>query len=110
MTSGEISGRAKANELAGALTGWDNEGGSVQPDASAQAVLGEMEERMLRRLGAAVIVQWNELPTEIQRGHFQQAAAMGEPGHATRLSEEIALFLHEHKDDEASKASAPAPF
>jgi hypothetical protein len=106
MRSTEVSGRAKAkHELVGALAGWDNEGGSVQPSADAQALLGEVEERILRRLGASVIVQWNDLPTEIQRRLFQHAAAMGEPRHATQLKEEIARFLHKHKNDEAAKAS-----
>jgi hypothetical protein len=109
MGSAEISRRAvaKKNELVEALAGWDNEGGSVQPEGDAQAALGEAEERILRRLGAAVIVQWNHLPTEVQRRLFQQAAAMGELQHQTRLKEEIARFLHDHKDD-AAKASNPA--
>ncbi len=106
MTSAGISGRAIArNELAGSLAGWDNEGGSVQSQANAQTVLDEVEERILRCLGAAVIVQWNELPTEIQRGLFQHAATMGEPRYAVRLKEEIARFLHDHKDDEVAEAS-----
>jgi hypothetical protein len=106
VTSAEISGRAMArNELAGALAGWDNEGGSVRSEANAQMVLDEAEERILRCLGAAVIVQWNELPTEIQRRLFQHAATMGEPRHAIRLKEEIARFLHDHKDDATAEAS-----
>lgn len=106
MTSAEISGRARArNELAGALAGWDNEGGSVRSEAKAQMVLDEVEKKILRCLGAAVIVQWNELPTEIQRRLFQHAVTMGEPPHAIRLKEEIARFLHNHKDAAAAEVS-----
>lgn len=66
VTSAGTSGRAMArNDLAGALAGWDNEGGSVRSEVNAQMVLDEVEERILRCLGAAVIVQWKELPTEI---------------------------------------------
>jgi hypothetical protein len=105
VTSAEISGRAMArDELAGALAGWDNEGGSVPSEANAQMVLDEVEKKILRCLGAAVIVQWNELPTEIQRRLFQHAVTMGEPPHAIRLKEEIARFLHDHKDDEVADA------
>jgi hypothetical protein len=105
VTSAEISGRAMArDELAGALAGWDNEGGSVRSEANAQMVLDEVEKKILRCLGAAVIVQWNELPTEIQRRLFQHAVTMGEPPHAIRLKEEIARFLHDHKDDEVADA------
>jgi hypothetical protein len=108
MRSAEINSPVKAkNDLIGALAGWDNEGGSVQPEADAQASLGEVEERTLRSLGAAVIVQWNGLPTEIQRRLFQHATAMGKPQHQTHLKEEIARFLHDHKDD-AAKTSNPA--
>ena len=67
--------------------------------------LGEVEERILQRIGAAVIVQWNDRPTEIQRQLFQNAVSMGEPLNASRLKEEIARFLHNHKDDEAGRAS-----
>ena len=106
MRSAEVGGRAKTKrELVGTPAAWDNNGGWVQPDTDAQPVLGEVEERILRRLGAAVIVQWNDLPTEIQRQLFQHAAAMGEPRHATQLKEEIARFLHKHKNDEAAKSS-----
>ncbi len=109
MTSAGTSRRERArNDGAGALAVWDDEGGPVQPDGGVQAGLGEVEERILQRLGAAVIVQWNELPTEIQRGLFQRAAAMNEPGHAAQLREEIARFLHDHKDDEAADTRARA--
>jgi hypothetical protein len=58
------------------LASWDNEGGALLSDRDAaeeiQAALDEEEENILRCLGAAVIMQWNDLPTH----------------------------LHEHKDDE----------
>jgi hypothetical protein len=44
-------------------------------------------------------VQWNDLPTCIQRQLFDHAAAMGEPRYTTQLKEQIARFLHNHKDD-----------
>ena len=88
------------NELARALAGWEDEGGAFQPGANGEA-LGEAEERILKCLGAAVIVQWNGLPTEIQRRLFQHAVAMGECRNASQLKAEIARFLHNHKDDEA---------
>ena len=57
------------------------------------------EERMLRYLGAAVIMQWNGLPTEIQRKIFDDAASMADPARQFELKQQIARFLHEHKDD-----------
>jgi len=46
-----------------------------------------------------VIVQWNDLPTRIQRQLFDRAASTGEPRYTTQLKEQIARFLHKHKDD-----------
>jgi hypothetical protein len=65
------------------------------PDIDLQAA----EERILRCLGAAVILQWNDLPTEIQRNLFEDAASMSDPERRFRLKQQIARFLHEHKDD-----------
>jgi hypothetical protein len=101
MTAQENKGREARNELTRALAGWDDEGGAFQPEAEGQATLGEAEERILKCLGAAVIVQWNDLPTEVQRHLFRQAVAMAEPRNASQLKAEIARFLHNHKDDEA---------
>jgi hypothetical protein len=62
--------------------------------------LSEGEERILQCLGAAVLLQWNDLPTPIQRKLFEHAVAMGEAGQTAQLKEQIARFLHKHKDDE----------
>jgi hypothetical protein len=51
--------------------------------------------------GQQLIVQWNDLPTDIQRQLFQRAVSMGEPRNISQLKEEIARFLHNHKDDDA---------
>ena len=85
------------------LASCDNEGGATVSNldaAETQAALAEEEENILRCLGAAVILQWNDLPTHIQRRLFDNAASMGEPRHVSQLKEQIARFLHEHKDDE----------
>src|SRR5688500_7714372 len=90
-------------DLAKALGRWESEGGAAElrqgsgfgPDMALQAA----EERILRCLGAAVILQWNDLPTEIQRNLFDDAASMSDPERRFRLKQQIARFLHEHKDD-----------
>ena len=86
------------------LASWDNEGGATLSNLDAaeetQGALAEEEENILRCLGAAVIMQWNDLPTHIQRRLFENAASMGVPRHVSQLKEQIARFLHEHKDDE----------
>jgi hypothetical protein len=90
-----------------AIAGWDNEGGA--PKGAAQekrnrekrnelASLTNEEEHVLRCLGAAVIMQWNDLPTKIQRELFQHAI-QGELAHTAELKGQVARFLHRHKDD-----------
>jgi hypothetical protein len=98
------SGQKSLYDLAKALGRWDNEGGasalSPEPDLGPDLALHAVEERVLRFLGAAVIMQWNDLPTEIQRKLFDDAASMSDSARQFELKRQIARFLHEHKDDE----------
>ena len=96
--------RKAGNPLASALAGWESEGGAPgpasEPSRDKAAPLSEGEERILQCLGAAVLLQWNDLPTPIQRQLFEHALSMGEAGQTAMLKEQIARFLHKHKDDE----------
>jgi hypothetical protein len=67
---------------------------------NAPGTLAAEEERVLRCLGAAVIMQWNTLPAKLQRELFDTAGSMGELLDAAALRGEIARFLHKHKDDD----------
>jgi hypothetical protein len=96
--------RKASNPLASALARWESEGGapgpaSEEPSRDKAVPLSEEEGRILQRLGAAVLLQWNDLPTAIQRQLFEHAVAMGEARHTAELKEQIARFLHTHKDD-----------
>jgi len=68
-------------------------------DMGIEPELPSPEDRILRYLGAAVIMQWNGLPTEIQRILFEDAASMGTAARQFQLKQQIAQFLHDHKDD-----------
>jgi hypothetical protein len=61
--------------------------------------VAEIEEHILRCLGAAVIMQWNTIPTKLQRELFDTAGSMGDLLQTAALRARIARFLHEHKDD-----------
>jgi hypothetical protein len=91
------AGRQQIN----ALARWQGEGGAAAATAQTarerRATLAGEEERVVRCLGAAVIMQWNELPTGIQRTLFEHAVSMGEPRYTVELKEQIARFLHKHK-------------
>ena len=88
---------------ANALARWDNEGGAAkgapQEARDDMTSLAKEEEHILRCLGAAVIMQWNDLPTKIQRELFEHAISMGELNHTVELKGQVARFLHQHKDD-----------
>ena len=61
--------------------------------------LAEQEEKILKCLGAALIMRWNTLPTKLQRELFDHAGAIGDLYQTASLREPIARFLHDHKDD-----------
>ena len=88
----------KENPLARALSRWENEGGRTDIDWEKRAPLVEEEEHILQCLGAAVVTRWNDLPMKVQRELFASAVSVREPLHSTELKEQIARFLHSHKD------------
>jgi hypothetical protein len=96
--------RKASNPLASALARWESEGGatgsaSEEPSRDKPVPLSEEEGRILQCLGAAVLLQWNDLPTSIQQQLFEHAVGMAEAGQTAQLKEQIARFLHTHKDD-----------
>jgi len=76
--------------------------GTGNPDAGGS--VAKTEEHILRCLGAAVIMQWNTIPTKLQRELFDTAGSMGDVLKSAALRAQIARFLHNHKDDEESSA------
>lgn len=61
----------------------------------------EIDEHILRCLGAALIMQWNMIPTKLQRELFDTAGPLGDLLKTATLRGQIARFLHDHKDDES---------
>jgi len=56
------------------------------------------QENILRSLGGAVILNWNTIPTKLQRALFEAASTI----HGTEpapLRDVLAQFLHDHKND-----------
>ncbi len=72
------------------------------------AALAANEEHILRCLGAALIMQWNTLPTKLRRELFDNAGSMGELLDTAALRGQIARFLHKHKDDEDEVTARPS--
>ena len=58
----------------------------------------EIEEHVLRCLGAAVVMQWNAIPTRLQRDLFDTAGSLGDVLKTAALRGHIARFLHQQND------------
>lgn len=71
--------------------------------------IAKTEEHILRCLGAAVIMQWNTIPTKLQRELFDTASSMGDALKSVELRGQIARFLHKQKNEESivSRVSIP---
>jgi hypothetical protein len=78
---------------------------SSNQDRSNGVALTSDEDKVLRCLGAALIMQWNTLPTKLRRELFDNAGSMGELLDTGALRGQIARFLHKHKNDEDMTAA-----
>jgi hypothetical protein len=90
---------ASGEEMATALDRWDEEGGAQNvawPLPYEASDLRDVERRVLECLGAALVSEWNDLPTDVQRRLFEHAAS-GKSHDAAVLKTQIARFLHDHK-------------
>jgi hypothetical protein len=63
------------------------------------------DERILLCLGAAVVVDWDNLPKQVQSELSALAATMRERLQTTALRAQIASFLREREDDGREKQS-----
>ena len=89
-----------------ALQRWEAEGGAfgapIRKRPGYRTPLSKQERHILQCLGAAVLSQWNGLPTQIQQELFESSLGDGTAQETAQLKRRIALFLHRHKDDVAS--------
>ena len=60
--------------------------------------LSEAERQLLQRLGAALVTEWNDLPTPLQRALFDRAVVKDPASDTDLLKASMARFLHDHKD------------
>ena len=78
----------------------------AEHDRSRGAALDAEEKHVLRCLGVAVIMEWNTLPTLLQREIFDTAGSVGKLLETAALRGQIARFLHKHKN-EAGRGKPP---
>jgi len=72
--------------------------------------LNPEQENILRCLGAAVIQNWNTIPTKLQRGLFEAASSIEGSGPTAPLKEVLAQFLHTTKTMRRSSRTAREAF
>jgi hypothetical protein len=100
-SEGERTPPTSGEGVTNALDRWDEEGGAPAvswPLLYQPSGLLDVERRVLECLGAALVSEWNGLPTDVQRRLFEHAAS-GKSYDAALLKARIARFLHNHKDD-----------
>lgn len=83
-------------QLTRALRRWEGEGGAVEDHHFAVS-----ESNILKCLGAAVVLIWNDLPQNLQRELFLHALKVNDSYDPETLKIQIGRFLHLHKDDDA---------
>jgi hypothetical protein len=86
------------------LDRWNEEGGAPAGEWPLPYEVGDLlepERRVLECLGAALVSEWSNLPTDVQRRLFEHATS-GKSRDAALLKTRIARFLHDHKDDSDS--------
>ena len=96
-----------------AIDRWDNEGGSPAELVSQAVVervsaLTPLERQIVQCLGAAVVIGWNDLPSDAQRTLFKMATIDGECNLGIELSARLARFLHVHKN-QAARGGSKSP-
>lgn len=86
-----------ANDAA-ALATWEDEGGSVPAARSRRdpflAHLTNRQQRIVNRLGAAVLTQWAVLPTHIQKLIFDTSVSAANTTDVKAMRRRIAQLLH----------------
>jgi hypothetical protein len=68
----------------------------LSPSETSKATLAAEEGRILQCLGAALIMEWNMLPTGLQRDLFDDAGSKGELLDTATPRGQIARFLRKH--------------
>jgi hypothetical protein len=71
--------------------------------------VGQIEEHILRCLGAAVMMQWNTIPRKLQRELFDTAGSLGDVVQTVVLRGQIARFLHGHKGEKTPTDGTTKP-
>ncbi len=76
---------------------WETEGGAIDAPADASWPPAGRHTAMLARLGAALVGEWNNLPTPLRRAVYDRAAPADAGRSGQRARRDLARYLHDHK-------------
>lgn len=86
---------------------FQNNPGRPTPSSSDGVFLSkQQEEHILRCLGAAVVLRWDQWPHDVQKEVFDLAGSVGPLADATELRARIARFLHSYGNPGAAATSS----
>jgi hypothetical protein len=85
------------HQRARALARWEGEGGSLGASANVKDGLDDVEIRILARIGAAVLTEWDQIPEARQRALTLRAAGPWNPADIRQLKSRIAGVVHDHE-------------
>lgn len=94
MSHTDEAAKAAALQKAKALSRWEGEGGALAPTVT----LDEADMRVLARLGAALLLDWDAVPESNRDVIFRTASTLHAERDAIRIRREIARFMQDHKD------------
>ncbi len=109
MFEGCVSQNQANGHTTDAIDRWDDEGGATPVSETLVAQINKLtlsECQVLQCLGAAVVLGWNDLPTDVQRTLFTLASTDGSD-RVRDLPLRIARFLHHHKDEWPTQPARP---
>jgi len=91
MPDGSEAERLRAK----ALARWEGEGGALgRPDVA----LGDEDMRVLARLGAALLLDWSDVPQARRAAIVKSAAVLHAERDAPRIKLAIETFIAQHHD------------
>jgi hypothetical protein len=84
-----------ARQRAKALSRWEGEGGALGPALEA---LDDADMRILARLGAGLLLRWDDVPDPARRAVVAMASTLHAEKDAERIKREIERFLDGYED------------
>jgi hypothetical protein len=84
-----------ARQKAKALARWEGEGGAL---GAPTMMLDERDMRILARLGAAMLINWDMVSEDARGAISSTASTLHAERHGARIKAEIARFLDKYND------------